>query len=204
MKWLKHINNCQGRLGRRALALQGYNFEIIHKASSANGNADGLSCHVYHQVDSEKCDPTANDCELVCQVSDNQSGQNLTAVTLVYGHEQDHKPSVATATTSTETALKQNTNKVSDNSEDPTEENLDMILLQRGDKFYMDIIKYKLQKCLPEDPKQAKLVVAESDQFELSEHGILLHIYTPRTKVFPRTKKSSHRYVYLLYCAMMY
>ena len=117
-------------------------------------------------------------------------------MTLVYGHEQDHKPSVATATTSTVAALNRNTNKISDNLEDPIEENLDLIFLQRDDKFYKDIIKYKLQKCLPEDPKQAKLVVEESDQFELSEHGILLHIYTPRTRGIPKDQKNHHSDMY--------
>ena len=38
-------------------------------------------------------------------------------------------------------------------------------------------------------PKRSKLVVAESEQYELSENGILLHIYTPRTKGIPKEQK---------------
>ena len=43
VKWRQQIKNCQGRLGRWALLLQGYNMEIIQKSSRNNANADGLS-----------------------------------------------------------------------------------------------------------------------------------------------------------------
>ena len=167
VKWLKHIKNCQGRLGRWALTLQGYNFEIVHKASSANGNADGLSRRVYPQVDSEHNDLGTNDFVPVCQISDNRSKQ-LTAVTLIYDRKQDHYPSVVHATSSTETALIQNNEYSNENSDNnnvntdnhvndtdylPVKPNLDLIFLQRGDEFYKDIITYKLQKELTDDPK---------------------------------------------------
>ena len=35
VKWLKQIKNCQGRLGRWALSLQGYNFQVVHKSGTA-------------------------------------------------------------------------------------------------------------------------------------------------------------------------
>ena len=127
VKWLKHIKNCQGRLGRWALTLQGYNFEIVHKASSANGNADGLSRRVYPQVDSEHSDLGTNDFVPVCQISDNRSKQ-LTAVTLIYGHKHDHYPSVVHATSSTETALIQNneySNENTDNNNVNTDNHVD-------------------------------------------------------------------------------
>ena len=54
VKWLKQIKNCQGRLGRWALSLQGYNFQVIHKSGTANGNADGLSRRKYPANEPER------------------------------------------------------------------------------------------------------------------------------------------------------
>jgi RNase H-like domain found in reverse transcriptase len=107
VKWLKQIKNCQGRLGRWALALQGYNFQIQHRASSANGNADGLSRRTYDTgTNGERTDAESSDeCAMVGQISSN-STKELAAVTLLYSHEQSHTPTVAPATTSTETAPK--------------------------------------------------------------------------------------------------
>ena len=38
------MKDSHGRLARWALALQPYQFTIIHRAGTANANADGLSC----------------------------------------------------------------------------------------------------------------------------------------------------------------
>ena len=56
VKWLKQIKNCQGRLGRWALSLQGYNFSIVHKSGSANGNADNLFRRIYPSKESVSTD----------------------------------------------------------------------------------------------------------------------------------------------------
>ena len=53
VKWLQLIKNCQGRLGRWELLLQGYNMEIIKRSSRNNANADGLSRRSYPPVPEE-------------------------------------------------------------------------------------------------------------------------------------------------------
>ncbi|XP_053389855.1 protein NYNRIN-like [Mercenaria mercenaria] len=73
--------------------------------------------------------------------------------------------------------------------EDPITQNMDLIFLQRDDEFYRNIFNYKLKQELPDEPKKAKQVVAEAEQYELSEHGVLLHLYTPRTKGIPKDQK---------------
>ncbi|VDI78893.1 Hypothetical predicted protein [Mytilus galloprovincialis] len=46
VKYLQKIKDCQGRLGRWSLLLQGYNFKIIHREGSKN-TADCLSRQQY-------------------------------------------------------------------------------------------------------------------------------------------------------------
>ena len=50
VKWLQPIKNCQGRLGRWALLLQGYNMEMVQRSR----NADGLSRRSYPPVPEEE------------------------------------------------------------------------------------------------------------------------------------------------------
>ena len=47
LSWLMRIKDPTGRLARWALQLQQYDFEIIHRAGTANGNADALSRRSY-------------------------------------------------------------------------------------------------------------------------------------------------------------
>ncbi|CAC5371812.1 unnamed protein product [Mytilus coruscus] len=48
LRWIETIKNIQGRLGRWALELQGYDFEIMHRPGKKN-NADALSRREYEQ-----------------------------------------------------------------------------------------------------------------------------------------------------------
>ena len=47
LSWLMNVKDPTGRLARWALQLQQYNFEIIHRPGSVNGNADALSRRTY-------------------------------------------------------------------------------------------------------------------------------------------------------------
>ena len=64
-----------------------------------------------------------------------------------------------------------------------------LIDLQRKCQFYKDIIKYKINNELPEDPKEARKIVAESYQYEIGPQGLLFHLYTPRTRGVPKEEK---------------
>ena len=190
VKWLKQIKNCQGRLGRWALSLQGYNFSIVHKSGSANGNADGLSRRIYpskEAVSTDSHDELADlGEEAVCSIQNSIEGIELTAVTLFYSHEEQ----VQTAKVFPATANTDGQPKTTILNEVVNDDRYkDLIKLQRNCEFYKDIVKYKLCKEVPDDPKKAKSVVAESYQFEIGPQGLLFHLYTPRTKGVPKEEK---------------
>ena len=50
VRWLMSLKMPCGRLGRWALLLQQYDFEIIHRAGASNGNADALSRRPYESI----------------------------------------------------------------------------------------------------------------------------------------------------------
>ncbi|VDI68988.1 Hypothetical predicted protein [Mytilus galloprovincialis] len=52
VRWIDTIKNIQGRLGRWALELQGYDFEIMHRPGKKN-NADALSRREYEKIGPE-------------------------------------------------------------------------------------------------------------------------------------------------------
>ena len=57
LSWLMRIKDPTGRLARWSLQLQQYDFEIIHRAGSSNGNADALSRRSYSDQPASSCNP---------------------------------------------------------------------------------------------------------------------------------------------------
>ena len=51
LMWLNKLKEKNARLTRWSLALQPYTFEIVHRAGTANGNADGLSRAAFDTTD---------------------------------------------------------------------------------------------------------------------------------------------------------
>jgi phospholipid-translocating ATPase len=49
LEWLNRLKDTNSRLSRWSLALQPYDFQVIHRAGRANGNADALS-RMYNDV----------------------------------------------------------------------------------------------------------------------------------------------------------
>lgn len=47
LKWFMSVQYPAGRIARRSLLIQQFDFEIIHRAGLANGNADALSRRPY-------------------------------------------------------------------------------------------------------------------------------------------------------------
>ena len=57
LSWLMRIKDPTGRLARWSLQLQQYDFEIIHRAGSSNGNADALSRRSYSDQPASSSNP---------------------------------------------------------------------------------------------------------------------------------------------------
>ena len=163
VKWLQQIKDCQGRLGRWALLLQGYNMEIIHKSSRNNANADGLSRRSYPPLpEEEKEDPE------VCTVG--------YEVTFCYSNDPSD---IKVQSVETEPAKK---------SSDKAKSCPNLQRLQQNCPDFQAIYKYKTTGEVPEDEKQARTLVAEASQFEI-QNGLLYHFYTPRSRGVPREER---------------
>ena len=48
--WLNRLREKNARLTRWSLALQDYKFDVVHRAGTANGNADALSRTAYEDT----------------------------------------------------------------------------------------------------------------------------------------------------------
>ena len=163
VKWLQQIKNCQGRLGRWALLLQGYNMEIIQKSSRNNANADGLSRRTYPPPPEEETED-----QEVCTVG--------YEVTFCYSNDP-----------SDVTVQSVDTEPVKKSSEKGTScPNLQR--LQQNCPDFQTIYKYKVTGEVPEDEKQARTLVAEASQFEI-QNGLIYHFYTPRSRGVPREER---------------
>ena len=163
VKWLQQIKNCQGRLGRWALLLQGYNMEIIQKSSRNNANADGLSRRTYPPLPAEEIeDPD------VCTVG--------YEVTFCYSNDQSN---VKVQSVNAEPAKK---------SSEKGNSCPNLQRLQQNCPDFQTIYKYKVTGEVPEDEKQARTLVAEASQFEI-QNGLLYHFYTPRSRGVPREER---------------
>ena len=169
VKYLQRIKDCQGRLGRWSLLLQGYNFKILHRAGSKNP-ADCLSRQ--HHENSHK-EHSSDLAEHLYSVSANHENYNeLTEVTLLYpGETVDNVLS----------ALENVNNQ-------PDVDLPDLAREQRKCHDFRDSIAYKQSGQVPQDPAIARRVVAESYNYEM-ENGILKHFYSKRCKKVPRDER---------------
>ena len=163
VKWLQQIKNCQGRLGRWALLLQGYNMEIIQKSSRNNANADGLSRRSYPPVPEEEVEEPE-----VCTVG--------YEVTFCYANDPSD---IKVHSVEAQPAKK---------SSDKERNCPNLQRLQQNCPDFKAICKYKTTSEVPDDEKQAKTLVAEASQFEI-QNGLLYHFYTPRSRGLPRGRK---------------
>ena len=83
VKYLQNIKDCQGRLGRWSILLQGYTFEIKHKPGSKNHRADYLSRQTYTNTTSSQSSDLAD------HIGSIQTPNEYTEVTLVYSEEDE-------------------------------------------------------------------------------------------------------------------
>ncbi|CAG2231626.1 unnamed protein product [Mytilus edulis] len=149
---MKHLLHTQkltkekitGRLARWAMFLQSYDYEIIYKKGTANGNADALSRRPY-------------DTEIATITTTTAESSTQTEASFI---ELDPYASICEITTS------------------PKEK---VVNDQRTDENFKDIIKYILDKELPDKTRQARKTVIESQDYIIDE-DVLFHLYYPKGK----------------------
>ena len=168
VKYLQNIKDCQGRLGRWSLLLQGYTFEIKHKPGSKNYTADYLSRQTY--TDTKSSSPHSSD--LADHIGSIQTPKEFTEVTLVYPDEDE-----AVVAAATELAML---------PADISTENLST--KQKACPDFKHIYTYIQTRQVPDDPLLARIVVAEAYNYEL-EDGILKHFYSKRSRKVPAEER---------------
>ncbi|CAG2252792.1 unnamed protein product [Mytilus edulis] len=163
VKYLQKIKDCQGRLGRWSLLLQGYNFKIIHREGSKN-TADCLSRQQY-------TNSTAQDSTDLAEHLYNINEKEYTETVFFYKGESEEN--------------------VIANIQETEIQEPELINLSKHQKEcrdFAEIYRYKFNRELPDDAILARTIVAESYNFEL-EDGILKHFYSKRCKQVPRHER---------------
>ena len=166
VKYLQQIKDCQGRLGRWSILLQGYNFTIKHRPGSQNYTADFLSRTEHNN--NTPIDST----DLADQVYSMQKTQ-LYQTTILYPGESDD---VLIASTKPDAILQ------------GVERFQDLSVMQQECPDLKLVYQYVQNRQVPDDADLARVVVAESYNFSL-EDGVLLHFYSKRGKQVQREER---------------
>ena len=189
LKSLK-TSKATGRLGRWAVFLQGYQYEVIHKPGKIHSNADSLSRREYsekNQTENENADDLSLGPE-VCVVGQHPANEmreyklhyeTVETVNVNILSCQEPADSLSTMIHAIE-AYEQL---------DPLQHVREVCLIssadlkneQREDPDFKSIIDYLLEKQVPDNRNEANRIVAEA-QYYIIEDGILFHLYQPRSK----------------------
>ena len=189
LKSLK-TSKATGRLGRWAVFLQGYQYEVIHKPGKIHSNADSLSRREYsekNQAENEDADDLSLGPE-VCVV-----GQHPVKEMREY---KLHYETVETANVNT-LSCQEPADSLSTmihaieayEALDPLQHvrevcpisSPDLKNEQREDPDFKSIIDYLIEKQVPDNRNEANRIVAEA-QYYIIEDDILFHLYQPRSK----------------------
>ena len=161
LKYLMNVKADTGRIARWALALQGYDFNVIHRKGLVNRNADALSRREY---DIEEELVTTPDTPPFIDMLP------METVSTVFCYESDERG---------------NDMACSDPMVQATVTIASLVGTTIGEAQIVcpdigPIYNYVLNNELPEDDKLARKIVLESDQYGM-RNDTLYHIFSPRT-----------------------
>ena len=170
--WLHKIKDTDAKLGRWALQLQNYNFDVVYREGKNNKNADAISRIPYPPTPED----TSHDEDdvPVFQVSslETDSPDKSDMITEITFEYDEPKPVIA--------VLEKEQVRLDNLSE--------VAKLQRECTEIAPLIKYLETGELPDDNKKAKTIVLEKDLYRFGSNGELIHQYWPRTKGVPRAE----------------
>lgn len=168
VKYLKQIKDQNGRLGRWSILLQSYQFEIKHRSTTANRNADFLSRQQYQDSTPAASSDLADHIGMAAE-----ENQEYTQVSFIYPGEDE----VSVLAAINMGAVQQ-----------PEPKFPDLANAQKNCPDFSDIFNYLANNDVPTDPKKACVVVAESYNYEIVD-GILQHFYSRRGKQVSREER---------------
>ena len=185
-------NKTTGRLGRWAVFLQGYQYEVAYKSGKNHGNADAMSRRTYDEASNTKSqDSDSDDLPIdpqVCTVNVANS-KDYKEYTLHF-EETDLpqvnqlKPSRKTDTLSEmiyAIDTYQNMDPVDHLSEICNMNKEKLRQAQMEDSDFTAMFTYKEEGKVPEERDLAHRLIAEAQFYEIDD-GVLYHLYYPRTK----------------------
>ena len=161
LKYLMNVKADTGRIARWALALQGYDYTVIHRKGVANTNADALSRREY---DPEKEVETKADTPPFIDMLP------VETVRTVFDYDTDEPNKegyIDPAVKATVTIASLIGGSIGE--------------AQKECKEVGPMYDYLSNNDLPDDDKLARMIVLESDQYGIRD-GTLYHIFSPRTK----------------------
>ena len=184
-------NKSTGRLGRWAVFLQGYQYEVVYKSGKHHGNADAMSRRPYEDETPKAQSSEADDPPIdpqVCSVNVSHTTE-YKEYTLHFTETElpqvSHLKTSRTSDTLSEMICAIETYQQMDpvtylsEISDMTPEKLRQA--QIADSDFTAMFAYKEDGKVLEERDTAHRLIAES-QFYETDNGVLYHLYYPRTK----------------------
>ena len=170
LKYLMNVKADTGRIARWALALQGYDFTVVHRKGLVNRNADALSRRAYEQEGEVEIVPeTPPYTELLTIGKDEINTERLLETTFLY-HDNQMKENMDKDRCITHARV--TVASLIDTS---------IAEIQQTCPDIGPMYNYIAHGDLPKEDKLARKVILEADQYGMREQ-VLYHVFSPRTK----------------------
>ena len=169
--YMKNNIKTRGKLGRWALSLSNYNYEVVHRPGAKLGNADALSRLENYDTSEPPEEPMSTDQPDVCTISlDNQLDRGDL---MAYPISDDFRPVIESVM-----AI----------------QNVDITKLQADCPQIGPIYNYIKHQIVPDDPAVAKHVIAHEDEYGIRDNA-LFHVYYPRSRNKDKFASAIHQMV---------
>jgi hypothetical protein len=186
LTWLINLRDCNGRLARWALQLQGYNYTIRHRAGREHGNADALSRNPIRAVTTRsKKRPAASDLPAPAAAPNVLSSSREEAVSM--NLDEDLVNSDADTIVIQDDHEQKAHVHVQDEPEEKSNSNIGNWITESKERFraaqlqdpeFAAVISYLKTKSLPEDAREASRIRILASSFIVND-DLLYHVWTP-------------------------
>lgn len=172
--WLHKVRDTNAKLGRWALQLQNYTFDIIYREGKKNQNADAVSRIPYPpSQENEIEEPLSGKVPVINCMDSASEDETQTGMITEIRFEYEPEPQYVS---------------VIDGKSVHFDDISEVAKLQRQCDELSDLVSFLESGRLPEDDKKARLINFDKDMYRLGTSGELIHQHWPRTKGVPRAE----------------